>query len=77
VEAFDVVENVGLGVDDRQISTPMNTFALEHAEEAFRGRVVAAMSDLAHAADDAVVGKEVLIVAAGELGGFNRSSQRL
>ena len=55
MEAFDVIEHVGASVDQCQIATAMDALTLELAEEAFGCCVVTAMTDVAHAADDAVV----------------------
>ena len=52
-----------------------NTLPLELTEEAFAGSVIAAMPDGTHAANQRVVIQKPLVVRAGELGGFNRSSQ--
>lgn len=45
----------------------MNPLPLEFSEEAFCRRVIAAMADVAHAADDVVVFRERLVLGAGEL----------
>ncbi len=43
METLDVVEQISPGGVQRGVDLAMNAFSLEHSEEAFAGRVVAAM----------------------------------
>ena len=67
VEAFDVVKDVRPGVGSGAIATPVHTFAFEQAKETFCHGVVVATAHVAHAAHDAVIGEEPLILLAGVL----------
>src|SRR5207245_4871328 len=49
---------------------------LQRREETLGHGVVPAIAPAAHAAHDPVLGQGALVVAAGVLGGFNRSSDR-
>ena len=77
MEALDVVEHIGPGLGQGQVATTVYTFSLEQAEEALHRRVVPAVTDCTHAAGEVMVFQELLVIRAGELGGFNRSSQHL
>src|SRR3546814_12157706 len=61
----------------RRIDLSTNAIPLEQLEEALCDGVVMAVAAPAHAAHQLVVAQETLLVMAGELGVFNRSSQHL
>ncbi len=67
MEPLDVVKHVGLGDIQRRVLMAVDAFALEHPEEAFAGRVVAAMADGTHRTQQRVLLQEPLVVAALEL----------
>ena len=67
VEALDVVEHIGPGVSQGQVSTAMHALALEQAEEALHRCIVAAVADRTHAAGEVMVFQELLVIRAGEL----------
>ena len=60
VEAFDVVEYVGLGLVASAIGLARCPFGLQRREEALHCRIVPHVARPAHAADYAVVGQEAL-----------------
>ena len=65
MEPLEVIEQIRPCLVARPVSAMVNAFPLEHSEEAFAGRVVGAVTDRAHAADQgalALVG-EVLVHA--------------
>lgn len=67
VEPSDVAEDIGLGLGPGPVNTTMDTFAFEHAEEAFHRGVVGAAGDGTHALDEVVAFQEPLVLAAREL----------
>lgn len=62
-----MVKDVRPCLGQSQVTATMDAFALDHAEEALGGGIVGAVADLAHAAEDVVIGKEALILTAGKL----------
>src|SRR2546422_7839578 len=81
VEGRDVVMDRSLRFVFRRPGATMNELGLEGCEEALRHRVVPAVADAAHAADDATSGQLRAIHVAGVLasavGVMNESSLRL
>jgi hypothetical protein len=75
VEQFDIFEHLVAGVSSSTPPAPIDQFDFERGEKAFRHRVVPAIAVTAHAALDAVYRQQLLIVVAGVLTGFKRSSQ--
>lgn len=67
MEPLDVVKHVGFGGIQRRVLMPVDPFALEHAEEAFAGCVIATVTDSAHRTQQRVLLQEPLVVAALEL----------
>lgn len=67
MEAFDVVKDIGPRLGPSQVAATMDAFAFDHAEEALGRRVVSAMTDRAHAAQNVVISEKTLILTAGEL----------
>ncbi|MFT5446485.1 MAG: hypothetical protein ACI9DC_001652 [Gammaproteobacteria bacterium] len=50
MKSFDVVKHIGLAGIQRRVLCVVDSLAFEQAEEAFTGRVVAAMPNVAHGA---------------------------
>src|SRR5664280_377903 len=75
VEAFNVVEHVGLRLIPRSIYFTRGAFGLERGEEALHRRIVPYVARAAHRADDAVICHQPLELLAGLLGGLKWSSQ--
>jgi hypothetical protein len=50
ITRFDVIEDIGTGFRSREVSTTIHALALQHSEEALRGRIVGATADPTHAA---------------------------
>lgn len=67
MEPLDVVKHVGFGGVQRWVVMPVDALALEHAEEAFAGRVVATVADGTHRTQQRVLLQKALVVAALEL----------
>ena len=61
MEALDVVEDVGPGVDHGQVPAAVDPLALEYAEEPLGRSVVTAVADVAHAQREVVVLQELLL----------------
>jgi hypothetical protein len=59
VEPLDVIENIGPGFWRHQSAPPIGPLTFELAEEAFRHSIVAAVTHIAHAADDAVISQQL------------------
>ena len=67
MEPLDVFEHIGpCGIECR-IRRAVDPLALEQAEEAFAGRVVAAVADRTHRAHHPISRQVTLVVAASEL----------
>ena len=77
VEAFDVIEHVGLGLIARAINLPCCSLGFERREEALHCGIVPDVAGSAHRTNDAVIGHQPLDLLAAVLGGFKRSSQRV
>lgn len=77
VEHLDVVEDILPGVVPSCIGLALDTLALQKLEEAFSDRIVVTVSAPAHAGFQPMRRQKIAPVLAGELGGFNRSSQHL
>jgi hypothetical protein len=67
VEAFNVVKDIGPRLGQGPAMTTTNAFAFDHAEETFGRRIISAVTDSAHAAEDVVISQKPLVIAAGEL----------
>lgn len=67
MEAFDVIKDVGPCLGQSQVAATTGTFAFYHAEEPLGRRVISAMADSTHAAENVVISEEALVLAAGEL----------
>lgn len=65
VEPLDATENIGPGFCRRQSAPPIGPLTFELAEEAFRRCVVVAVPHIAHAADDAVIFQDLLVLGSG------------
>ena len=77
MEPLQVIEQIAPRLVSGPVVRAVHALPLEYPEEPFTRRVVAAVADRAHAADQCVAAQEFLVRAADELGGFNRSSQHL
>ena len=77
VEQFDIFEHLVAGVSSSTPPAPIDQFDFERGEKTFRHRVVPAIAFTAHAALDAVYRQQLLILVAGVLTGFKRSSQHI
>ena len=75
VEEFDIFEELGAGLSSGTPATLIDQFDFESGEKTFCHRVVPAIAFTAHAALDAVCRQQLLILMAGVLCGFKRSSQ--
>src|SRR5690242_9075396 len=75
VEQFDIFEHLVAGASSSTPPALIDQFDLERGEKAFRHRVVPAIAFTAHAALYAVYRQQLLIIVAGVLGEFKRSSQ--
>src|SRR5271168_3515388 len=67
IEAFNVVEHIGLGVVARPIGFARRAFGLQRGEEALHRRIVPDIAGAAHGADDAMIGHQLLELLAGVL----------
>ena len=72
VEAFDVIEDVGLGFVSGSVALSTGAFGLEAGEEALHRGVVPAVARPAHAAHHAVILQQRLKRFAGVLATFPR-----
>lgn len=77
VKHLDVIEQIGARFIVRGVTRAVYAFVLQAVEEAFRRRVVPAVTLAAHRAGHAELDQLVLEHVAGVLGEFNPSSQRL
>ena len=67
MEALDVIKYIRPGFGAGAIASTIHTLALEHAEEAFGGRVVGTATDGAHTAHQVVTGQKALILIGSKL----------
>ena len=65
VEASDAIKYVQPCLDQGQLAAAKDGFTFDHTEETLRHRVVGAVADLAHAAEDVVIGKKIPVLTAG------------
>jgi Integrase core domain len=75
VEALDVVKDVGLSLRARGVMPTMHLLLLQTRPKALHGCVVVTIPTSTHGRLDAKLFVQVAVLAAGVLGGFNRSSQ--
>ena len=76
VEALEVIDQRRAGGRARRPAGVVHELDFERGEEALGHRVVPAVAAATHAAAEAVLREQGLVVAAGILGGFNWSSQQ-
>lgn len=67
MEPLEVVEQIGPRLVASSVLAPVHALPLEHPEKALAGRVVGAVADRAHAADQGMAAEVLLVVAADEL----------
>ena len=67
VEPLDVVEHICSGLVPGAVGFSLDTLGLERREEALHRRIVPNVAGSAHAADDANVGHQALVLLAGVL----------
>src|SRR5690606_40137701 len=67
VEPLEVAEDIGPGLIAGAVAGAVSPLALDDPEETLAGRVVAAVADRAHAADQGVASEELLVSVADEL----------
>jgi hypothetical protein len=67
MEPLEVVEHAGSCLVASPILAVVHAFPLELPEETLAGRIVGAMANRAHAADQRVAAQELLVGAADEL----------
>jgi hypothetical protein len=75
IKDFDVLEDFVAGLGARAPSGLVDQFNLECGEEALGHRVVPAIASATHAAQQRMPREQLLVLAAGVLGAFNRSIQ--
>jgi hypothetical protein len=67
IEAFNIVEHIGLGFVARPIGFARRAFGLQRGEEALHRCIVPDIAGAAHGADDAMIGHQLLELLAGVL----------
>lgn len=67
VVGLNVFEHINLRVFPRGITGSLSLFDLQEVKEAFHRRVVVAVPLAAHAAEEAVLGQQLLVVVRGLL----------
>ena len=75
VEEFDIFEHLIAGMSSSTPPALTDQFDFERGKKTLRHRVVPAITFTAHAALYAVYRQQLLILVAGVLSGFKRSSQ--
>lgn len=67
METLDVVEHIGLGRIQGQISLVVDALTFQHPEEALARRVIAAVADSTHRAQQRMAFEQALIITTEEL----------
>ncbi|MFT5449895.1 MAG: hypothetical protein ACI9DC_005093, partial [Gammaproteobacteria bacterium] len=67
MKSFDVVKHIGLACIQRRVLYVVDSLSLKHPEEAFASRIVTAMTNGTHGAQQCVSVEKALIVATAKL----------
>lgn len=64
MEPLEIGKDIGTGFAPRPVACSVDPLALQRPEESLACRVVAAVADLAHAADQGMTAEELLVAVA-------------